>query len=70
MTSGTGQIFLDEEPADLGDFEKLIGDRGIDTPVILAVDTSAPFGAFFEIVDRLKALGFDDLSIETRPESP
>jgi biopolymer transport protein ExbD len=64
-----GELYIDGEHGVIEDLEALSSEFENETPVVLGVDSSAPFGVFFDVVDRLKQRGFENLSIEARPAS-
>jgi biopolymer transport protein ExbD len=63
-----GQLFLDDAPVTLEDFEAHLLKLDAITPVLLRVDGAAAFENFVAVVDKLKARGMTNLSIVTRRE--
>ena len=59
-------LYLDSEPVELDALEQLLLALDDDTPIVLRVDTTVPFGRFVEVVDLLKAADLGRLSILTR----
>lgn len=61
-----GQLFLGKEAITLLEFEKRLVLLNQKTPVVLAADEKAPYGAFIELIDLLKTNNNAQLVLETK----
>lgn len=60
-----GDYFLDGESTDIKTLENRLGALPTTSPIRLRVDTEVQFGRFVAVVDLLKLLGMDRLTIVT-----
>ncbi len=64
--SQDGQLFIDGASTDREHLQERLAAMSRNTPVRLRVDAGARFESFVEVVDILKLLGMDRLTILTR----
>ena len=62
----SGTLFLDGQSIDLSELSQRLAGLSPPTPIELRVDAAAEFGAFVAVIDVLKGLGLEHLSISTR----
>lgn len=60
-----GRFFLEGEPIGRDQLRSRLAPMGRDTPVTLRVDAQVRFASFVEVIDVLKLLGMDRLTILT-----
>ncbi len=60
------ELFYQEERVELDTLETALAELPADQAIVLRVDAAAPFARFVAVVDVLKALGMDNLSIMTQ----
>lgn len=60
------RFYLDDVPMSFEMLEQALIKLSNDTPVLLSIDSIVPFETFVQVVDLLKALSLDKLSISVR----
>lgn len=63
-------IYHNDQPTELEALSASLAAVAKDTPVVLRVDTTVPFGRFVAVIDILKAQQLDRLSIVTQQQAP
>lgn len=59
------RIWLDEKPLDLDSLAAALENTPRDTPLLLRADKSLALQGFVEVYERIQALGFSSLSLQT-----
>ena len=61
----TGQLYFDSRPIPLEALESFLAGLARQTPVLIRADRSIPLQGFVDVMDRVKQLGFDKVSLQT-----
>ncbi|HQR14906.1 MAG TPA: biopolymer transporter ExbD [Nitrospira sp.] len=59
-----GGLFVDDRPLDDTALETVLEDRGRDSPVLVRADKVTKLERFVGIVDRVRSMGFQQVSLE------
>jgi biopolymer transport protein ExbD len=69
-----GQIFLNGKPGELGQIDALVQEakakiekEGGKVSAFISADVGAKYGAFAEVLDRLRLSGVVDIALDTQP---
>jgi len=60
-----GQIFLEGAPVGLDQFAPLLERHSRETAIIIRADRQLPLQGFVDVMDRMKQLGFNRISLQT-----
>ncbi len=63
-------VYLQNDPVNINDLGRKVRERLLDPArqsIYMRADTDIPFGTFATVMDSLKAVGIDNISIVTQP---
>jgi len=59
-----GGLFVDDRPLDEAELEAMLQGRGRESPVLVRADKVTKLDRFVGIVDRVRSMGFQQVSLE------